>query len=226
MSDAGESNVGESSAGEIEAGLDEKVRKLFARPCEFYWGASAIDNLPPQSLPEIAFAGRSNVGKSSLINALTGRKALARVSHMPGRTREINFFSLGASLVLADLPGYGYAVASKALTAAWQDLIFKYLRGRASLRRVILLVDSRRGLLDVDRAVMKMLDSAAVSYVVTLTKSDQLTIDERAAVLAAVSAEARTHTAAFPDVFFTSAHKKQGLDALKAHLAALAAPQG
>lgn len=195
--------------------------KLFAGPCDFYWGASDIANLPPQSLPEIAFAGRSNVGKSSLINALTNRKALARVSHMPGRTREINFFSLGAELVLADLPGYGYAVASKTLTAQWQNMIFSYLRGRASLRRVVLLIDARRGLLDVDRDVMKMLDQAAVSYVLTLTKIDQMDTDERTEVLSTVEGEAKKHAAAYPEIFTTSAHKKMGLDALKGHLAAL-----
>jgi GTP-binding protein len=205
--------------------VDVPATKLFSRPCDFYWGASAIDGLPPQSLPEIAFAGRSNAGKSSLINALTGRKALARVSHMPGRTREINFFSLGAELVLADLPGYGYAVASKQLTAAWQELIFAYLRGRASLRRVILLIDARRGILDVDRCVMAMLDAAAVSYVATLTKIDQIDASARIDAIGAVAEEAKKHTAAFPQVFATSAHKKLGLDEVRGHLAALASLQ-
>src|SRR5690348_14321987 len=123
----------------------EFARKLFAGPCDFFWGTGDINSLPPQSLPEVAFVGRSNVGKSSLINALTGRKTLARVSQTPGRTRELNFFNLGKTLILVDLPGYGYAKASKELAAEWQRLIFAYLSGRASLKRVLLLIDSRRG---------------------------------------------------------------------------------
>jgi len=200
----------------------EAARKLFAGECRFVWGARSIDGLPPQSLPETAFAGRSNVGKSSLINALTGRKTLARVSQTPGRTREINFFDLGGRLMLVDLPGYGYAKASKQLAAEWQNLIFAYLRGRANLKRVILLIDSRRGAMDVDRAVMELLDKSAVSYGVTLTKTDTLkpaALEER---LAQVKAEARRHTAAFPDVFATSAQNAAGLEPLKSHLAALA----
>ncbi|MBU6299594.1 MAG: ribosome biogenesis GTP-binding protein YihA/YsxC, partial [Alphaproteobacteria bacterium] len=125
------------------------ARKLFAGPCEFVWGTGSIDSLPPQGLPEVAFVGRSNAGKSSLVNALTGRKTLARVSQTPGRTREINFFKLGERLMLVDLPGYGYAKASKSLAAEWQRLIFAYLRGRANLRRVVLLMDGRRGVMDL-----------------------------------------------------------------------------
>ncbi len=162
-----------------DAALAETARKLFAAPCDFVWGTSRIDNLPPESLIEVAFVGRSNVGKSSLINALTNRKALARVSHTPGRTREINFFNLGDRLMLVDLPGYGYARASKTLAAEWQTLIFAYLRGRAALRRVVLLINSRRGVMDVDRAVMKILDEAAVSYCLVLTKTDELDDEER-----------------------------------------------
>jgi GTP-binding protein len=207
-----------------ETGRDlEAARKLFAGPCEFVWGTGDIDSLPPQRLNEAAFVGRSNAGKSSLINALTNRKALARVSNTPGRTREINFFDLGGKLMLTDLPGYGYARASKSLAAEWQALIFAYLRGRASLRRVMLLVDARRGLMDTDRAVMDLLDEAAVSYVVVLTKIDELKKGEFAATVAAVENEANKHTAAFPDIFATSAHAKDGLDAVKVHLAALAA---
>jgi GTP-binding protein len=198
------------------------ARKLFAGSCEFIWGTGGIGSLPPQGLPEIAFVGRSNAGKSSLINALTNRKALARVSHTPGRTREINFFKLGDRLMLADLPGYGYAKASKAMAAEWQKLIFAYLRGRASLRRVSLLIDARRGVLDLDRDVMRLLDEAAVSFGLVLTKSDKLRPDELAATLAAVSNEARKHTAAFPEVCATSALRGAGLDPLKMQLAALA----
>lgn len=203
----------------------EKVaaaRKLFAGACDFIWGTGDINSLPPQSLPEIAFVGRSNAGKSSLINALTNRKTLARVSHTPGRTREINFFNLAGRLILTDLPGYGYAKASKTMTAEWQKLIFAYLRGRASLRRVSLLIDARRGVGDLDEAVMTLLDEAAVSYSVTLTKIDKLTAPEAEAAVAAADARARKHTAAFPQICATSAFRGLGLDPLKVQLAALA----
>ena len=198
------------------------ARKLFAGACDFVWGTGDINSLPPQSLPEIAFVGRSNAGKSSLINALTNRKTLARVSHTPGRTREINFFKLGDRLMLADLPGYGYAKASKTMTAEWQKLIFSYLRGRASLRRVSLLIDARRGVLDLDKEVMCLLDEAAVSFGVVLTKIDKLSPEEIATVVAATDAEARKHTAAFPEICATSAFRGMGLDPLKVQLAALA----
>src|ERR1700749_3204423 len=157
----------------------EAARKLFAGPCDFIWGASSVDNLPPQTLPEIAFVGRSNAGKSSLLNALTGRKALARVSNTPGRTRQINFFNLGNKIVIADLPGYGYAKASKSLADEWQNLIFEYLRGRQNLSRVAVLIDVRRGVMDTDEQAMTLLDQAAVSYAVVLTKLDQLKPAER-----------------------------------------------
>ena len=209
-------------------GEDEALtaaRKLFAGPCEFVWGTGSIDSLPPQSLPEVAFVGRSNAGKSSLVNALTGRKTLARVSQTPGRTREINFFRLGERLMLVDLPGYGYAKASRSLAAEWQRLIFAYLRGRANLRRVVLLMDGRRGVMDLDRAVMDLLDSAAVSYCLSLTKIDKVPPQERAGLLSDIMAQARQHTAAYPEVFATSALKSEGLDTLKVELAALAAPR-
>ena len=201
----------------------EAARKLFAGPCDFIWGATSVDNLPPATLPEIAFVGRSNAGKSSLLNALTGRKTLARVSHTPGRTRQINFFNLGDKIVLADLPGYGYAKASKSLAEEWQNLIFAYLRGRTALRRVAVLIDARRSAMDTDREAMRLLDEAAVSYALVLTKMDQLKPAERVKVEADIAAEAKHHTAAYPDIFATSALKNLGLDALKTHLAALAA---
>jgi len=201
----------------------EAARKLFAGPCDFIWGATSIDNLPPATLPEVAFVGRSNAGKSSLLNALTGRKTLARVSNTPGRTRQINFFNLGGRIVLADLPGYGYARASKSLADEWQNLIFAYLRGRANLSRVILLVDARRGAMDTDKQAMGLLDQAAVSYVLTLTKIDQLSATDRAKAEDGITKESRSHTAAYPQVFSTSALKSLGLDALKVHMAALAA---
>jgi len=210
------------SDGEIVA--DPAVaKKLFAGEAKFVWGAQSIVGLPPAKLPEIAFAGRSNVGKSSLINALTGRKALARVSQTPGRTREINFFDLSGRLMLVDLPGYGYAKASKALVAEWQDMIFAYLRGRTSLKRAILLIDARRGVMDIDQKVMNLFDKTAVSYAVVLTKTDSLKPDELAAACDAADAEARRHTAAYPALFATSALKGAGLEALQCHLAALAA---
>jgi GTP-binding protein len=201
----------------IEAG-----RKLFALPCEFVWGTGDIASLPPSTLPEIAFVGRSNAGKSSLINALTNRHALARVSHTPGRTREINFFKLGERLMLADLPGYGYARASKAMSAAWQDLIFAYLRGRPSLRRAVLLIDARRGAMTNDREAMDLLDRAAVSFAVVLTKTDKLSPVERDEAVNAADGEARRHKAAHPEIIATSAHKRIGLDSLKAQLSVFA----
>jgi GTP-binding protein len=199
-----------------------RAKKLFAGACDFVWGTGDINSLPPQRLPEIAFVGRSNAGKSSLINALTNRKALARVSHTPGRTREINFFKLGERLMLADLPGYGYAKASKTMTAEWQKLIFTYLRGRASLRRVSLLIDARRGVLELDREVMRLLDEAAVSFGLVLTKIDKLSPKDIAAAVVAADTEARKHTAAYPEICATSAFRSAGLDPLKVQLAALA----
>ena len=203
---------------------EDAARKLFAAECKFVWGAQSAENLPPQALPETAFAGRSNVGKSSLINALTGRKALARVSQTPGRTREINFFDLAGRLMLVDLPGYGYAKASKQLAAEWQNMIFAYLRGRANLKRVVLLLDGRRGVMAIDRQVMELLDKAAVSYCLALTKTDALKPGPLAEVQTAAETEARRHTAAYPEIFATSAQEGAGLSALKCHLAALAAP--
>lgn len=202
---------------------DEFARKLFAGPCDFFWGTGDIKSLPPQSLPEVAVVGRSNVGKSSLLNALTGRKTLARVSQTPGRTREINFFNLGKKLILVDLPGYGYAKASKQLAAEWQHLIFAYLSGRATLKRVMLLIDSRRGVMDTDLAVMELLDGAAVSYGLVLTKADELKPKDGEAVLAAAAREAAKHTAALQEIHLTSAQTGQGMPELRSGIAALAA---
>jgi GTP-binding protein len=199
-----------------------QARKLFAGPCDFVWGTASIASMPPYRLPEVAFVGRSNAGKSSLINALTNRKALARVSNTPGRTRQINFFTLGEKLMLADLPGYGYARAAKTLAAEWQTLIFAYLRGRPNLRRVMLLIDARRGVMETDRAAMSLLDQAAVSFALVLTKVDALSTEDCRAALATTQSEARTHTAAFGQIFATSARTKSGLDPLKIQIAALA----
>ena len=205
---------------EAEAG--EAARKLFAGPCEFVWGIQkAGDALPPAKLPEVAFIGRSNAGKSSLVNALTGRKSLARVSQTPGATRQINFFNLGGRLMLVDLPGYGFAKRSKTEAEQWQEMIFAYLGTRARLRRVALLIDARRGVMDSDRQVMELLDRAAVSYGLVLTKADELKVAEQPKALAAAGQEAAGHTAALAEVQLTSALKGDGIAALRTHLAAL-----
>ena len=210
-----------AKAGKLGAD-GEFARKLFAGPCDFFWGTGDINSLPPQSLAEVAFVGRSNVGKSSLINALTGRKALARVSQTPGRTRELNFFNLGKKLILVDLPGYGYAKASKTLAMEWQAMIFAYLSGRPTLARTLLLIDARRGLMSSDLAVMELLDRAAVSYELVLTKTDTSAPDEIAAARAALVAEARKHTAALAEMAATSAQTGAGIAEFQSQLAALA----
>jgi GTP-binding protein len=206
-------------ADAIEAG-----RILFAHEAVFVAGVATIAGLPPDGLPEIAFAGRSNVGKSSLLNALTGRTSLARVSHTPGRTRQLNFFVLADRLMLVDMPGYGYAEAAKSEIAAWQDLIKLYLRGRASLRRVCLLIDARHGIKATDRPLMTMLDEAAVSFQIVLTKADKVRPNALATLLAAIAKELATHVAAHPIIHITSAHDASGIAELRAALAALAAP--
>ena len=163
------SGFAEATTEEARAALLEAGRLLFARSCDFFFGAQKLEQVPPPGLPEIAFCGRSNVGKSSLLNALTGRNALARVSNTPGRTRQLNFFNLGERLVLVDMPGYGYAKASKELQADWQGMMFEYLRGRPNLRRVLLLMDARIETKSADIAAMKLLDEAAVAFQIVLT---------------------------------------------------------
>ena len=209
---------------DIEPELIEAGRLLFARDCRFVAGASAADASPPESLPEIAFLGRSNVGKSSLVNALTGRRTLARTSNTPGRTRQVNFFELGGRLMLVDLPGYGYAEASKSAVQAWTRTVHQYLRARASLRRVCLLIDSRHGLKDPDQPIMQLCDSAGLSYQVVLTKTDKPAAAELAATAAAVLADLARHSAAHPEIHLTSAEKDRGIAALRASLAAFALP--
>jgi|SRR5215467_13088222 len=206
------------SAEEAEAG-----RKLFAAEWRFLTAAASFESLPPMHGVEIAFAGRSNVGKSSLINALANRNALARTSHTPGRTQELIFFSAGGPLVLVDMPGYGYAAAPKAKIAAWTALIRDFLRGRANLARVYVLVDARHGLKSADRDVLDLLDEAAVSYEIVLTKADAVKAGELAATLVAVGAEVRQRPAAFPDVLATSARDGGGLAELRAAVARLLA---
>ena len=199
------------------------ARWLFAQECLFVAGAATADAVPAATLPEIAFVGRSNVGKSSLVNALTARKTLARVSITPGRTRQLNFFLLGERLMLVDLPGYGYASASKTDIKAWTGLTRDYLKGRPGLRRVLLLVDSRHGLKQPDREMMKMLDEAAVSYQIVLTKSDKPKPAELERVRKDVAEEAARHVAAHPEIVATSAATGAGIDELRAAVAEFAA---
>lgn len=188
-------------------------------------GAASLTGLPPDELPEIAFAGRSNVGKSSLVNALTGRKTLARTSNTPGRTQQINFFNLGGRLMLVDLPGFGYARASKKDVNTWSELVRDYLRGRVGLRRVCLLVDSRRGPTRNDQETMDILDKAAVSYQVVLTKSDKVKAEALAKCIDDVGKALKSRAAALPEIVSTSARKGRGIPELRATLLALAAPK-
>jgi GTP-binding protein len=200
----------------------EAGRKLFASECRFFHGAQKLDQLPPLAGSEVAFAGRSNVGKSSLLNALTGRRALARTSSEPGRTRQLNFFDLGGRMTLVDMPGYGYARASKEIKADWQGMMFDYLRGRPTLVRVMLLLDARIEVKQADRDVMALLDRAAVTYQVVLTKADGLKAAGLAKKQAEVAALIRKHPAAFPEMATTSAETGYGIPELRAVLAGLA----
>lgn len=195
----------------------EQARRLFAGPIAFLKSAPALQFLPDPVLPEIAFAGRSNVGKSSLLNALTGRKSLARASVTPGRTQELNFFDVGdpAVIRLVDMPGYGYAKAPIKVVEQWKRLVRDYLRGRVVLKRTLVLIDSRHGVKPVDIEMMKMLDEAAVGYRLVLTKADKIKASELEAVHAATMAEARKHSAAFPEVAITSSEKGMGIAELR-----------
>jgi GTP-binding protein len=202
--------------------LVEAGRRLFAHEARFIAGSSEISRLPRETMPEIAFAGRSNVGKSSLINALTGRRMLARTSHSPGRTQQINFFDLDGRLMLVDLPGYGYAKASKTAVRRWTDLLSRYLQTRAALQRVCLLIDARHGIKEVDRPVMHLLDDSGVSFQIVLTKTDKLGAGELAQIAEQVAGALADHPAAHPEIHLTSALKRQGIAALRATLYSLA----
>jgi len=210
---------------ETEAAPDwtKAGRKLFGATCEFIFAAARSEGLPPVGGPEIAFAGRSNVGKSSLINALTGRLSLARTSRTPGRTQELIFFDLDGRVRLIDMPGYGYAAVAKAKSAAWGALARDYLRGRPSLLRVFVLVDGRHGLKERDHETMRALDAAAVSYAVVLTKGDEVKAADRGARIAETLEGLSKHVAAFPEVMFTSARTGEGIADLRAHIARLIA---
>ena len=202
----------------VDPALVERARALFSGRCDFLLSAPALKFLPEPEVPEIALAGRSNVGKSSLLNAITGRKSLARTSVTPGRTQELNFFEVGAPtrFRLVDMPGYGFAKAPPAVVEKWRRLVRDFLRGRTVLKRALVLIDSRHGVKPVDDEMMKMLDEAAVSYRLVLTKADKVKASELEAVRLSVQAEARKHSAAFPVVHVTSSEYRLGIDELRA----------
>ena len=197
------------------------AEKLFAGSCDFVLGVAKLEQLPLTEMPEVAFAGRSNVGKSSLINAITGKKGLAKTSNTPGRTQQLNYFNLGGKIHLVDLPGYGYAEAPESTVKQWQKVIFAYLQGRVNLKRVFLLIDSRHGFKKVDREVMEMLDKAAVTYQIVLTKTDKISSAALTKLIAEIETEIAKHAAAYTKVLSTSSEKKQGLDQLRAEIVSL-----
>jgi GTP-binding protein len=208
-------------APEPEDDAREVGRLMFAGPVTFVKGVVAMSGLPPADRLEVCFAGRSNVGKSSLINALTGRKTLARASNTPGRTQEINYFALGEERYLVDLPGYGYAEAPVAVVAKWQALLKQYLSGRATLRRAFVLVDARHGIKAVDEEILTLLDRSAVTFQTVLTKVDKISRTEREAVIEQVKGALAKHPAAYPEIVVTSSEKGEGIETLRALIATM-----
>jgi GTP-binding protein len=208
-------------APEPDEAAREAGRRLFAGPCDFVKGVASMDGLPPADRVEVCFAGRSNVGKSSLINALTGRKALARASNTPGRTQEINFFALGPDRYLVDLPGYGFAEAPKPVVERWQALLRAYLAGRPTLRRVFLLIDARHGAKAADEEIMALLDRSAVTFQAVLTKADKPGAAALDAVAARLGESLARHPAAFPEIVVTSAETGRGIETLRAVVAGM-----
>jgi GTP-binding protein len=208
-------------APEPDEAAREAGRRLFAGGAEFLKGVVAMDGLPPADRIEVCFAGRSNVGKSTLINALTGRKALARASNTPGRTQEINYFTLGEACYLVDLPGYGFAEAPVKVVERWQRLLRAYLAGRATLRRAFVLIDARHGIKPVDEEILTLLDRAAVTFQVVLTKADKVKAAERERILAGVRGALAKHPAAYPEIVLTSSEKGEGIETLRSIVATL-----
>lgn len=196
-------------------------RQLFGIPAEFVLGVAKLEQLPLTEMPEVAFAGRSNVGKSSLINALTGQKGLAKTSNTPGRTQQLNYFNIEDKLHLVDLPGYGYAQAPEKMVKQWQNLIFTYLQGRVNLKRVFLLIDSRHGVKKVDEEIMELLDKAAVTYQIILTKTDKISAKELEKVITSTQGIIAKHPAAYVELLTTSSEKGIGLDDVRAEIATL-----
>lgn len=200
----------------------EESRKLFMKPCTFVLGVAKLEQLPLTGMPEVAFAGRSNVGKSSIINAITGQKGLAKTSNTPGRTQQLNYFNLDDKIHIVDLPGYGFAQAPENMVRQWQKLIFAYLQGRVNLKRVFLLIDSRHGIKKVDSEIMDMLDKAAVTYEIVLTKTDKISAKTLEKVLEDTKKSIAEHPAAYNNIIATSSEKNLGIDLLRGEIASLA----